>query len=359
MTFGTRPGASTTMLGGTIDLPSHACAHGPARSVRPWAGQPGTAGTVTVVGAGKMGLPLAAQFASHGWHVIAVDVNEAVIASINDGRAHVAEEPGLAELVQDAHAAGRLRATADAAAAARESDVVILIVPVTLDEHQQPDHRHMDAAVRSIAAGVSAGMLVVFETTLPVRRHPGAVPADAGGGNRPPCRRRPVRRVLAGAPVLGGGLPQPVHLPEARRRHRTRVDRPSDAVLRLRGRCGGRCHELGRSRRAQQARRDDLPGPEHRLRERAGGLRRRAWAIDVLETIRAANSQPYSHIHQPGLGVGGHCIPVYPHFLLSRAPEMELVGLARRTNDDQVGPRCAAWGTSWAACVTFPCSPLG
>ena len=42
--------------------------------------------------------------------------------------------------------------------------------------------------------------------------------------------------------------------------------------------------------------------------------------VDILEVIRAANSQPYSHIHQPGLGVGGHCIPVYPHFLLSRAP---------------------------------------
>jgi UDP-N-acetyl-D-mannosaminuronic acid dehydrogenase len=59
--------------------------------------------------------------------------------------------------------------------------------------------------------------------------------------------------------------------------------------------------------------------------------------VDVLEVIRAANSQPYSHIHLPGLGVGGHCIPVYPHLLLSRAPEMELVELARRVNDGQVG----------------------
>ena len=52
--------------------------------------------------------------------------------------------------------------------------------------------------------------------------------------------------------------------------------------------------------------------------------------VDVIEVIAAANSQPYSHIHQPGLGVGGHCIPVYPHFLLDRAPELELVALARR-----------------------------
>jgi UDP-N-acetyl-D-mannosaminuronic acid dehydrogenase len=58
--------------------------------------------------------------------------------------------------------------------------------------------------------------------------------------------------------------------------------------------------------------------------------------VDVREAIRAANSQPYSHIHEPGLGVGGHCIPVYPHFLLSRAPEMDLVAAARRVNDGQV-----------------------
>ena len=58
--------------------------------------------------------------------------------------------------------------------------------------------------------------------------------------------------------------------------------------------------------------------------------------VDLSEVIAAANSQPYSHIHQPGLGVGGHCIPVYPHFLLDRAPELELVALARRINDGQV-----------------------
>ena len=47
--------------------------------------------------------------------------------------------------------------------------------------------------------------------------------------------------------------------------------------------------------------------------------------IDVQEVIAAANSQPYSHIHQPGIGVGGHCIPVYPHLLLAGAPGLDLV----------------------------------
>ncbi|MEO8511193.1 MAG: UDP binding domain-containing protein, partial [Chloroflexota bacterium] len=55
--------------------------------------------------------------------------------------------------------------------------------------------------------------------------------------------------------------------------------------------------------------------------------------IDVLEVIGAANSQPYSHIHQPGVGVGGHCIPVYPHFLFNTDPELRMPPLAREINE--------------------------
>ena len=168
MTIRDRPSSSNSMVGGAISLTPNGCMHVHARHVTLWTGEPGTAGTTTVVGAGKMGLPLAAQFASHGWSVIAVDVNEAVVASINDGRAHVDEEPGLAELVAAAAADGSLRATTDARAASRLSDVIVLIVPVMLDEHGQPDYRHMDAAVGSIADGIRPGSLVVFETTLPV-----------------------------------------------------------------------------------------------------------------------------------------------------------------------------------------------
>ena len=61
-----------------------------------------------------------------------------------------------------------------------------------------------------------------------------------------------------------------------------------------------------------------------------------AHGIDVQEVIAAANSQPYSHIHQPGIGVGGHCIPVYPHLLLAGSPGLRIVEAAREVNDGQV-----------------------
>jgi nucleotide sugar dehydrogenase len=336
MTIVSRPSSVQSLLGGSIELPVHACAHEPPVEVSPWVGAPGTAGTVAVVGAGKMGLPLCAQFADHGWHVIAVDVQQSVVDAINEGRSHVAEEPGLAELVATAHAGGRLRATTDGAAAARDADVVVLIVPVMLDDEQQPNYRFMDAAVDSIAPGVHAGSLVIFETTLPVgdtrERFTPRIEAVSGlTADRDLFVAFSPERLYSGAalrnlatyPKLVGGV-GPASTDRAARFY--------DAVLDTEVVAMSSAEAAEFSKLADTTYRDvniALANEFARYAERAG--------VDVHEVIAAANSQPYSHIHQPGLGVGGHCIPVYPHFLLSRAPELELVDLARRTNDGQVG----------------------
>jgi nucleotide sugar dehydrogenase len=56
--------------------------------------------------------------------------------------------------------------------------------------------------------------------------------------------------------------------------------------------------------------------------------------IDIYQVIEAANSQPYSHIHTPGIAVGGHCIPVYPRLYLWNDPEATVVRAARAANAD-------------------------
>jgi nucleotide sugar dehydrogenase len=336
MTIVSRPTSVQSLLGGSIELPVRACGHEPGTQVSQWVGEPGTAGRVAVVGAGKMGLPLAAQFADHGWRVTAVDVQQAVVDAINEGRSHVEEEPGLAELVRAAHGRGRLRATTDAAAAAREADVVVLIVPVMLDDEQQPDYRYMDAAVESIGPGVHRGSLIVFETTLPVgdTRERFTPRLEAASGLRADeeffVAFSPERlysgaalRNLATYPKLVGGIG-----PASTARAAAFYDAVLDAEIVAMS--SAEAAEF--SKLADTTYRDvniALANEFARYAERIG--------VDVHEVIEAANSQPYSHIHQPGLGVGGHCIPVYPHFLLSRAPELELVELSRRTNDGQIG----------------------
>ncbi|MBI2763956.1 MAG: nucleotide sugar dehydrogenase [Chloroflexi bacterium] len=336
MSIVTRPSAGATLLGGSIVLPANACPHTlPPRRVSPWIGGPGTAGTVAVVGAGKMGLPLAAQFAGHGWNVVAVDVQDAVVEAINEGRSHIGEEPGVAELVASAHASGRLRATTDGAAAARDADVLVLIVPVMLDADHQPDYRYMDAAVTSIAPGVHPGSLVIFETTLPVGDTRGryAPLLEAASGLRAdadflvafsPERlfSGAVLRNLASYPKLVGGL-GPASTERAAQFY--------DAVLDA---------EIVAMTSAESAEFSKLADTTYRDVNIALANEFAAYAdrvgVDIREVIAAANSQPYSHIHQPGLGVGGHCIPVYPHFLLSRAPELSIVARSREVNDGQI-----------------------
>ncbi len=329
------------MVGGSITLPPNPCPHPPARSVRPWTGEDGTAGTVAVVGAGKMGLPLAAQFASHGWSVIAVDVNRPVVEAINAGRSHVGDEPGLAELVARVHAEGRLRATLDAAAAARDADVVVLIVPVMIDAERRPDYRFMDPAVASIAPGVHAGSTVIFETTLPVgdTRHRFGPTLAKASGLRPdedlflafsPERlfSGAVLANLATYPKLVGGI-GPASTDRAARFYASVLDAEVVAMS------SSEAAEL--SKLADTTYRDVNIALANEFARAADTL-----GVDVQEVIAAANSQPYSHIHQPGIGVGGHCIPVYPHLLLSRAPGLRLVETARSVNDGQTDRAIAA-----------------
>jgi nucleotide sugar dehydrogenase len=337
MAIVSRPSGGRSLLGGSISLPVNECRHDLAavRPASPWTGEPGTVGTVAVVGAGKMGLPLAAQFAGHGWRVIAVDVQPEVVAAINEGRSHIGEEPGVAELVAAAHAAGRLTATLDGAAAAREADVVVLIVPVLLDGRSQPDYAFMDSAVAAIGPGVHRGSTVIFETTLPVgdTRERFGPRLEAASGLRADAEFfvafSPERlysgaalRNLATYPKLVGGL-GPASTDRAARFY--------DGVLDA---------EIVAMSSAEAAEFAKLADTTYRDVNIALANEFAAYAdrvgVDVGEVIAAANSQPYSHIHQPGLGVGGHCIPVYPHFLLSRAPELGLVARSRAVNDGQI-----------------------
>ena len=335
MTIVRRPSVGASMLGGSIHVQPNPCRHAAPRAVHPWTGQDGTAGTVAVVGAGKMGLPLAAQFATHGWRVIAVDINPAVVATINAGRSHVGDEPGLAELVGRVHAEGRLSATLDAAWAAREADVVVLIVPVMLDAAQRPDYASMDAAVASIAPGVHAGSTVIFETTLPIgdtrRRFAPALEMASGLiADHDFFVAFSPERLFSGAVLenlavyskLVGGIGE-ASTDRTARFYASVLDAEVVAMS------SSEAAEF--SKLADTTYRDVNIALANEF-ARAADLH----GIDVQEVIAAANSQPYSHIHQPGIGVGGHCIPVYPHLLLARAPGLAVVETARRVNDGQV-----------------------
>src|SRR5262245_44139733 len=122
---------------------------------------------ITVVGGGRMGLPLACAFGERGATVTVSDINPSLVGQINAGGCPY-EEPGVPELLAHLVRDGRLRATTDTAAAVSESDAVVVIVPAHLTAEQDIDLGILRAASADIGRGLRRGTLVVYETTVTI-----------------------------------------------------------------------------------------------------------------------------------------------------------------------------------------------
>jgi nucleotide sugar dehydrogenase len=297
---------------------------------------------IAVIALGKIGLPLAVQFASKGHEVVGVDVNPATVDLVNrglepfPGEAHLQEK--LAELVP----AGRLRATTDYADAVPGADAVVLVVPLFVDEQTaEPDFGWMDAATRSLGEHLTRGTLVAYETTLPV------------GTTR--TRWKPLLEEVSG--LVEGEDFHLIFSPE-----RVLTGRVFEDLRKYPKLIGGLSDEGARRAVAFYEavldfdERDDLPRPngvwdlgsavaselaklaETTYRDVNIGLANQfaryseQIGVDVYQVIDASNSQPYSHIHRPGIAVGGHCIPVYPRLYLWNDPDATVVRAAREAN---------------------------
>lgn len=297
---------------------------------------------IAVVALGKIGLPLAVQFADAGHDVVGVDVNERTVAAVNEGREPFPGEAHLGEKLAHLVPEGRLVATTDYAAAIPGADAVVVVVPLFVDDESwEPDFAMMEGATRSLAEHLTPGTLVSYETTLPVgttRTRWKPLIEEISGlteGEDFHLVFSP-ERVLTGRvfadlrryPKLVGGLSPAgtaagIDFYEQVLTFDERPDLPRPNGV----------WDMGSAEAAEMAKlaettfRDVNIGLANQFAmfaDRAG--------IDVQLVIDACNSQPYSHIHRPGIAVGGHCIPVYPRLYLSTDPDASIVRTARLAN---------------------------
>ena len=297
---------------------------------------------IAVIALGKIGLPLAVQFASKGHDVVGVDVNPKIVDLVNAATEPFPGEAHLDSKLKELVPAGRLRATTDYADAVPGADAVVLVVPLFVDDATwQPDFGWMDAATRSLAEHLTPGTLVSYETTLPVgttrtRWKPLLEEVSGLVEGRDFHLVFSPERVLTGRvfadlrryPKLVGGL-SPEGAAAATAFYEAVLDFDERPDL---ARPNG-VWDLGSAEAAELAKlaettyRDvniGLANQFGRFAEQHG--------IDVHAVIEASNSQPYSHIHRPGIAVGGHCIPVYPRLYLFNDPDATIVRAAREAN---------------------------
>lgn len=288
---------------------------------------------VVVVALGKVGLPLAARIALAGHEVVGADVDPRVVETVNRGEAPFPNEAGLPEALAETVADGRLRAVTDTTAAVAEGPALVIAVPpLVVDAGARPDWGILDAVVGDIGRGLKAGTTVSIETTVPVGTTRGRVaPALAAASGLDEGSDFHVvfspERIFSGRaiedldkyPKLVGGLSaageaQGIEL------YASFLD------AEVRGLGSAEAAEL--SKLAETTYRDINIAFANELARYSDEL-----GIDVLEVIDAANSQPYSHVHRPGIAVGGHCIPVYPRFLLTGDADARLPLAAREINE--------------------------
>jgi nucleotide sugar dehydrogenase len=281
---------------------------------------------ISVVGLGKIGLPIAVQYASKGHDVIGCDVNPAVVSAVNEGRIPVGIE-GVAGVFSDVHAAGRLHATTDTAKGVSATEATVLVVPVGVRDGA-PDYAYMDAAVAEVAKGLTPGHLVIFETTLAVgttrsRFLPVLLDANkdihvAFSPERVQSHR--VIEDLRKYPKVVGGIDD-ASTEAAAKFYEAVLDAPG--ILKVSDAETAEFVKLAESiyRDVNIALANELARFAHDK------------GLDISEVIAAANSEPLSNLHTPGVGVGGHCIPVYPYFLTHDRPDLEITIASRRIND--------------------------
>jgi len=295
---------------------------------------------VAVIGLGKIGLPLAVQFATKRLFVKGVDVSEEVVELTNSGLPHF-DEAGIESLLAGAVASGHLVAGTSLVSAVEAADFVVVVVPLYVNSNGDPEFENIDRTIIEVGKSLRRGSTVIIETTVPIgttrlrftplleeasRLRAGMdfyvafSPERVSSGN--------VFSNLRAYPKLVGGI-----TPESTRKAAMLYESGFDFDFRTDLSRANGVWAMGSSESAEFAKlaettfRDVNIALANTFAKHASEL-----GVSYDEVREACNSQPFAMLHSPGISVGGHCIPVYPHMYLQSDTDATLVSVARGIN---------------------------
>lgn len=286
---------------------------------------------VAVIGLGYVGLPLVTEFAARGFNATGFEVDDHKVAEINAGRSYIGDV--LSESLKQSVDAGRLSATTDFSQL-KQCDAIIICVPTPLRKTKEPDVSFILAAAEQIKKYLRRGQLIILESTtypgttdevlLPMLEETGLKldedfliafsPERVDPGN-PQFKTHNIPKVVGGV-----------------------TDDSTEAAAALYSQIVEEVHAVSSARVAEAAKL-----LENTFRAvnigMANEMARLCYAlnIDTWEVIRAAATKPFGFMpFYPGPGIGGHCIPLDPHYLSWKARQhgfdSRFIGLAEEVN---------------------------
>ncbi len=283
---------------------------------------------ICVFGLGYVGLPTASMLATHGFEVLGVEIDENIIERINNGNAHI-EEPGLNTLVKAAILSNNLKASSKPI----QADVFIICVPTPLDSEKKSDLSYVKSAAKSAIPYLIKDNLVILESTVPPKTTeevliPILKESGLEIGTELFVAYCP-ERVIPGRVIVEmvendriiGGINEKSAL-MAKEIYQTFVegnifltDATTAEFVKL----------------IENTYRDVNIALANEFAKVAEKIH-----INVWNAIELANRHPRVNILKPGPGVGGHCIPVDPWFIVEKVPQADLIKLSRKINEGMV-----------------------
>ena len=310
-----------------------------------------------VVGLGYIGLPTSAMFAKYNADVVGVDVSAEVIDKLNRGEIHI-EEYGLANIIKKVVKNGKFRATLTP----EKADAFIVAVPTPniADEYRSCDLTYVLNAIKVILPFAEKGNVIIVESTVAPRTMDDYVrPLIEKAGftigediflSHCPERVLPgkiLHELIHNNRIIGGVTPACAEA--SAEIYRLFVE--GEIVLTT-----ARTAEM--SKLMENTFRDVNIALVNELTKICNDLE-----VNVIDVIQMANKHPRVNLHQPGPGVGGHCLAVDPHFIYSKSPDLaKIIKLSRETNDsmpqyvadsvkklvkDVENPKIAAFGVTY------------
>jgi UDP-N-acetyl-D-glucosamine dehydrogenase len=289
---------------------------------------------VGVVGLGYVGLPLAVAFAESGFRVVGLDVDAERVARLRAGRSHIEDVPesSVAALV----AASRLAPTTDPAELG-PCDAIFISVPTPFDDSKTPDLSYIRSAAAAVAAALKPGALVVLQsTTYPGTTNEVVRPMLEAGGLRvgvdvhlafSPERVDPgnTRWNVRNTPKVVGGATPACGAMAAALLDAVLLDHGAVTVL-----SSPEAAEM--TKLLENTYRAVNIALVNELAVLAGEM-----DVDIWEVVAGAATKPFGfQSFRPGIGPGGHCIPVDPYYLSWRARafdfQTKFIELAADTN---------------------------
>ena len=282
---------------------------------------------ICVIGMGYIGLPTAVMFASSNNYVIGVDINKRVIRILNEGKIHI-EEPNLETLYKKVINKGDFRAQSKPEEA--EAFIIAVPTPNRNDKYKSCDLSCIISALKSIKPYLRKGNIVIIESTIGPRTIDDIIaPFIEECGFKIgkdiflahcPERVLPgqiIKEMIENNRIVGGYTDECTE--KAAELYRTFV---KGEIIHT----NSKTAEM--SKLMENTFRDVNIALANELTKVCNALE-----IDVLDVIKMANKHPRVNIHQPGPGVGGHCLAVDPYFIVEKAPELSrIISLSREIN---------------------------